>query len=87
MFVETGNGARCENHIMIRANEVLPSVSDFLVFRLRCGGPASTIVVRQTSRVRIRCPALSKAKMKALTYVECIGCLGNELRPKPAKKR
>jgi hypothetical protein len=25
--------------------------------------------------------------MQALTQVDCIGCLGNELRPEPAKER
>jgi len=30
-------------------------------------------------------PHQSKAKMQPLTYVERLGCLGNELRPEPGK--
>jgi len=30
-------------------------------------------------------PRQSKAKMQPLTYVERLGCLGNQLRPEPGK--
>ncbi len=67
-----------ETQIVILAMIYLPGFSDFLVFRLTCEGPASATVCAGSARgVRIRCPTRSKAKMQALTYIECIGCLGN----------
>jgi len=85
----SGDGCR-ENSERNRGKSHRPcrEFSDFLVVRLTCEGPASaTVRAGSAWCVRIRCPISSKAQMQALAYVECIGCLGSEFRPEPAKKR